>query len=102
MALYRVSKKPTRPLKVSKTGERVLILGASSGVGRTMAKQYSARGARVCVVGRRETLLLEVQSECRNAQDAAGSRSEDIIAIPADFTDVDDVINIRSLLQAGM
>jgi len=69
LALYRISsKKPKRLLKVAKSGERVLILGASSGVGRSVARQYAARGARACVVGRRESLVEEVAVECRNAQ----------------------------------
>ena len=61
LALYRISsKKPKRLLKVAKSGERVLILGASSGIGRSAARQYAARGTRVCVIGRRSALVEEV------------------------------------------
>ncbi|KAG6816571.1 hypothetical protein H0H87_004931 [Tephrocybe sp. NHM501043] len=54
-----------RTLKILKTEERVLILGASSGIGHSIAKQYAERGARVCVVGRRADKVAEVVEECR-------------------------------------
>jgi len=99
-ALYRISsKKPKRPLKVPKSGERVLILGASSGIGRSMARQYAARGARVCVVGRRGALMEEVAMECRNAQKSA--RWQDVLGVPGDFTNVQDMVRVRDTLEKG-
>ena len=38
----------------------MLVLGASSGIGRAIANFYAARRARVCVVGRRKDKLDEV------------------------------------------
>ena len=99
-ALYRISsKKPKRPLKVPKSGERVLILGASSGIGRSVARQYAARGARVCVVGRREALVEEVAVECRNAQKSA--RWHDVLGVPGDVTNVQDMVRVRDTLEKG-
>ncbi|KAH9487391.1 11-beta-hydroxysteroid dehydrogenase-like 4A [Psilocybe cubensis] len=89
-----------RTQRLPMIGERVLILGASSGVGRAMAKQYAARGARVCVVGRREALLAEVREECLQARrDVPGTADHDIAALPGDFTSVADMINIRTFLE---
>jgi len=103
LACYRASKKPSRTLTIPKVGERVLILGASSGVGRTMARQYAERGAWVCVVGRREALLLEAEQECRRAQIAHGVESgkHTILAIPADFSNAEDMVSVRETIEAS-
>lgn len=46
--------------------ERVVILGASSGVGRALALAYAARGCRhLVIVGRRQKELDEVADLCR-------------------------------------
>ncbi|KAF8174387.1 hypothetical protein BJ912DRAFT_990326, partial [Pholiota molesta] len=105
LALYRASvTRPNRSLKVPKTKERVLVVGASSGIGRSIARQYAERGARVCVVGRREALLKEVEAECRAAQASAGFRTaspSDIFGVTADFTNVDDMVKVRNAIEAG-
>lgn len=45
--------------------ERVLILGASSGVGRSLALEYARRGCRdLVLVARRETELKSLVEEC--------------------------------------
>jgi len=44
--------------------ERVLVIGASSGVGKEIALQYARRGARVALVGRRAEDLERVFQEC--------------------------------------
>ena len=48
---------------------RVLITGASSGLGREMARQLGARGWRVAVTGRREE---ELEETARQAEAAGG------------------------------
>ena len=89
-----------RQSKVPKLGERVLVLGASSGIGRSIARQYAERGARVCIVGRREALVNEVVTECRNVCNSKGQ--EDIIfGVAADFANVDDMVRTRTLVEAG-
>ncbi|KAI0512836.1 short-chain dehydrogenase [Xylaria bambusicola] len=56
--------KRKRTTRIHPDKERVIILGASSGVGRALTKHYAARGARVCPVARREELLQELVKEC--------------------------------------
>ncbi|TFK18754.1 NAD-P-binding protein [Coprinopsis marcescibilis] len=79
------------------TSERVLVLGASSGIGRSIARQYSERGARVCVVGRRMALVDEVVAECRNA--APGGQGA-VLGFQGDFANVEDMVRLRELLLA--
>lgn len=104
LALSRVlTKKPRRYNKVSKSQERVLVVGASSGIGRSVARQYASRGARVCIVGRREALLQEVVTECRDARTSAGfpTESSDIFSVAADFASPDDMVRVRNTIEAG-
>lgn len=99
---YHISyHKRRRSQKVDKVGERILILGATSGIGRTLAQQYAERGARVCIVGRRESLVREVQLECRNVKHSTATE-DDVLAIPADFTNPEDMIKVRSVLDQSM
>ena len=86
---------------MGKVGERVLVLGASSGIGQSIAKQYAQRGARVCIVGRREARVKEVQAECRDARSLSGFdvAENDILSVAADFTSIDDMVRVRDLLD---
>lgn len=61
-------------------GRVILITGASSGIGESAARQLAARGARVCLVARREAELQRVQ---RAIQDSGGQA----VIYPADLTD---------------
>ena len=99
-------KKSHRYIKVPKTQERVLVIGASSGIGRSIARQYAARGARVCIVGRRESMLQEVEAECRSARTAMGfpasaSPASDIFIVTADFASPDDIVRVRKAVEDG-
>lgn len=47
---------------------RVLIIGASSGIGRELAIQYSARGKEVIAIARRKQLLCELSQYSSNIQ----------------------------------
>lgn len=68
--------------------ERVLILGASSGLGRALALHYIRRGARVCAVARRAEKLSELGSEgC-------------LIQV-ADMTVVDDMVRVRAAIETA-
>ncbi|KAG9051138.1 hypothetical protein FS837_011984 [Tulasnella sp. UAMH 9824] len=82
-----------RPNVIPVNSERVLVVGASSGVGRTIALKYAKRGAQVVVMGRRKQLLDKVRQECQ----AAGSPKA--LAVVGDFTDVDAVLNARKLAE---
>ncbi|KAK6073833.1 short-chain dehydrogenase reductase sdr [Seiridium cupressi] len=69
--------------------ERVLILGASSGVGRALAKQYAARGSKVCVVARRAEEISALANEC----------GPKCIWQVADFTKAEDMVTLRTRLE---
>jgi len=101
LAVYSLSSRADRSRKVGKVGERVLVLGASSGIGQSIAKQYAERGARVCIVGRREARVKEVQVECRDARSLSGFDVDenDILSVSADFTSIDDMVRVRDLLD---
>jgi len=65
-------------------GKRVLITGASSGIGEAGAEAFAAEGAEVIVVARRADLLEELS---QRIADAGGTAS----AIPCDLADLDAV-----------
>ncbi|KAI0906679.1 short-chain dehydrogenase [Ustulina deusta] len=85
---HMIKAQRNRPTRVQLTEERVLILGASSGLGRTLAKQYATRGARVCAVARRSEPLVELAKEC-------GDRC---LPFVGDFTDAADMEKLRGQL----
>jgi NADPH:quinone reductase-like Zn-dependent oxidoreductase len=89
--LRRLFQCPIRPLKVPHLSERVLVLGATSGIGRAIALQYAERGARVCVVGRRQIKLVEVMSEC----------GDKCLAVGGDFSNVEDMVRVRNAVEEG-
>jgi short-subunit dehydrogenase len=62
------------------SGARVLITGASSGIGLEFARQLHSRGANVVLLARRKALLEKYCAEF-NAQ-----RPDSAIALPADLT----------------
>lgn len=65
-------------------GQRVLVTGASSGIGEATALAVAARGARVLLVARRSAELERVADEIRDDGGQAG-------CYPGDLTDQDAV-----------
>lgn len=98
-----------RPDRIPLSTERVVVLGASSGIGRAIANQYARRGARVCVVGRRAGELEEVRRECEALQlqgweerkNGSGDLAGRTLAIVADIAVPEDMIRLRDRLQKG-
>jgi threonine synthase len=87
-----------RSVRLPRQNERILIIGASSGVGHTLALQYSKLGVKgVCVVGRRADKIAQVVAECN----AVKGPNTEILGITGDFADVDDMVRTRSQLEAG-
>jgi len=43
--------------------KKVIIIGATSGIGRELAKIYSSKGYKIGITGRRENLLIELMEE---------------------------------------
>ena len=68
-------------------GKRILLTGASGGIGIALARSFAAAGAHVVVSGRRETELKELAAEVGGT------------TIVADLSDRDDVR--RLLAEAG-
>ena len=105
-ALFKILQKPRRLSKVSKTEERVLVLGATSGIGRSIARQYAERGAVVCIVGRRGALVDEVVKECRQARSSLRLETtvekNDFLAVTADFANLDDMVRVREVIQSSV
>lgn len=58
----------------------VLITGASSGLGRTLAIDLSAQGAKLSLIARNKEALEETRRLCKN---------EEILVIPADVTEME-------------
>ena len=66
--------------------KKILLVGATSGIGRRLAEMYAARsGVRVGVMGRREELLQEFAERCpgsvASACDLAGPEAELVCAL---------------------
>jgi short-subunit dehydrogenase len=71
----------------------VILTGASSGIGRALARQLAERGAWLALAARSADELEDAVRECREAGRAAGARA---IAVP---TDVADEARCRALVE---
>lgn len=75
--------------------------GRFSGIGRLLALQYAASGAKVCIVGRRQTELDAVKAECRvQKMDAEGNKPS-VLGVAADFTVPEDMVRVRDEIETG-
>lgn len=93
-----------RTRKIAPADEHVLILGASTGVGRVLAVQYARRGARVCLVARNQNELNAAGAECEDAHTLSRKGRHEkgaIITVLADFANVEDMVRVRERLHAG-
>ncbi|MEX0937272.1 MAG: SDR family oxidoreductase [Pirellulales bacterium] len=68
--------------KRSIDGSRAIVTGASSGIGREIARQLAAAGAHLLVVARREERLTELAEELRG-------KSRTVETLAGDLTDPD-------------
>ena len=73
-----------RSLTKSIEGKRILVTGASSGIGRQLALKLAEAGGEVILVSRTREKLEEVATE----MDAAGGKPH---VHPADLSDIDDI-----------
>ena len=63
---------------------RILITGASSGIGRALALELAGEGANLILTARRENLLAELEKEIRQK---SGSENANIFCVSGDITD---------------
>ncbi|ORX78298.1 NAD(P)-binding protein [Anaeromyces robustus] len=69
--------------------EKVLIIGASSGIGKYVALEYAARNANIILAARRTELLEKVKKEC-----LALDKTKVVEIIKCDITNEDDLIAV--------
>ncbi|MCU1635953.1 MAG: hypothetical protein JWQ68_1192 [Cryobacterium sp.] len=74
-------------------GAVVVIIGASSGIGRATAHAFARRGARLVLAARSEVSLTEVVAECRR-------HGAQAIAVPTDVTDEAAVADLAAAAVA--
>lgn len=72
---------------------RALVTGASSGIGRAMAKQLAERGADLIVVARSEDLLEELASEVRDQHGVT------VEVLPADLTVAEELADVETRVR---
>jgi NAD(P)-dependent dehydrogenase (short-subunit alcohol dehydrogenase family) len=78
---------PARPI-VELGGKRILLTGASSGIGAVAAEKLAAEGAVIIAVARREGLLNEVVARI----EASGGTASAVVADLSDLDQVDGVV----------
>ncbi|MDT7731882.1 MAG: hypothetical protein QOK45_2135, partial [Mycobacterium sp.] len=80
---------------VDLAGKRVLLTGASSGIGEAAAEKFARRGARVVVVARRQELLdAVVERITRSGGDAS--------AYAVDLSDLDAVDELAAKVEQDL
>ena len=86
MRLAGMRPMPERPARppIDLRGKRILLTGASSGIGAVAARKLAAEGATVIAVARREDVLSEIVGQIT----ASGGEAT---ALPADLADLDQV-----------
>ncbi|CAE6531318.1 unnamed protein product [Rhizoctonia solani] len=92
---------PGRATVIQPSEERVLIIGASSGVGRATAIAYAKRGARVAITARRSAVLDQVKQDCLKARNDSGyaEQKDAILAVVADFSDERAMESVRMAVK---
>ena len=92
MAGMRPPLRVTGGTRIGLRGKRVLITGASSGIGEAGAESFAAEGAEVIVVARRADLLDAV---CERISEARGTAT----ALPCDLSDLDAVDELAAVVE---
>ena len=77
------------------TALRVVVTGASSGIGRATALALARKGANLALAARRAELLQELAAECN----ALGGRA---LAIPTDVTEADAVQRLATTAEVEL
>lgn len=72
--------------------QNIIIIGATSGIGKILAEMYAAMGNKVGITGRRESLLVEIQRKY----------PEQIVYSKMDVTQVNDSLNTFEQMVSEM
>jgi NAD(P)-dependent dehydrogenase (short-subunit alcohol dehydrogenase family) len=75
--------------------KRIIVTGASSGIGRAAAERFLADGATVMLVGRNETVLRDI------ADQAVGERGRAYIVAAELMGGLDVLVNAAGILKGG-
>lgn len=95
---------------MSRTLENVtaLVTGASSGIGRATAKLLARSKARVALVGRRQSILEELATECGSLASVYPCDMTDdaqlkslATRIQADFSEIDILVHSSGIIKLG-
>jgi short-subunit dehydrogenase len=65
-------------------GQRIILTGASEGIGRALALELAMRGARIALAARDRERLESLAQECRG-------RGGEVLAVPTDITNQQDL-----------
>ena len=76
-------------------GRRILITGASSGIGRCLAEQLARAGARLALAARTESKLQELAS-------TLSTLGADVLIVPADVTSEEDRCRLLAQVEADL
>lgn len=78
-------------------GKRILVTGGGTGLGKELARDFSARGAAVHICGRREGVLLEAVAQLRQTAGHGGSIEHHI----CDVRDAEQIEAMVDRIWAG-
>src|SRR5688500_1874285 len=76
--------------------KKLIIVGATSGIGRALAGLYIQAGWTLGATGRRDKLLTSLHDECSSLP---GNRSGDVYTESFDVTGHDNISHIQSLIS---
>jgi short-subunit dehydrogenase len=76
--------------------KKVIIIGATSGIGRELARQYISAGCLVGITGRRNALLQSLQKEFNEAGEAG---EKNIFTECFDVTGKENIVHVNSLVN---
>jgi len=82
--------------------KNILIVGGTSGVGLELARHYINDGHQVCITGRKNPQLDNVQFEPLSISDNTDQLVKDIDALLNQFTGINTLIYSAGFLQRGL
>ena len=77
-------------------GKRVLVTGASSGIGEQMAYHYARMGASIVLTARREALLQKVVEKCK----LIGAKTATFDYITADMSKLEQTKGVVEVISS--